>query len=240
MKEEDHNKMPTMYEIYNNHAIEYDDLVTREDYNGNLKKTLNKMCNFTNKSVIEFGSGTGRLTKTYIEKVKHTICYDRSPHMIQKAKKNLYEYLPRISFRQMNHLLANEITEKADIVLEGWAFGHTVNDDAENYKKTIHTLVSNCERLVKPGGQVIIIEKLGTGLDEPNPPSELLSNFYKSLENDYGYSKKVISMDYKFETINDAKIIMGFFFGEWIIPEIEERNSRIIPEYTGIWTKTIL
>jgi hypothetical protein len=46
------------------------------------------------------------------------------------------------------------------------------------------------------------------------------------LENEYGYSKTIISTDYKFDTINDAKLIMGFFFGEWIESEIE----KIIPQ----------
>jgi hypothetical protein len=44
---------------------------------------------------------------------------------------------------------------------------------------------------------------------------------------------------YKFDTINDAKLIMGFFFGEWIESEIEKYNSAVIPEFTGIWSKTI-
>jgi hypothetical protein len=59
------------------------------------------------------------------------------------------------------------------------------------------------------------------------------------LENEYGYSKTIISTDYKFDTINDAKLIMGFFFGEWIESEIEKHNSAVIPEFTGIWSKTI-
>jgi ubiquinone/menaquinone biosynthesis C-methylase UbiE len=232
--------MPTMYEIYEKHSVEYDDLVRFEDYQGNLKNTLHKINNFTGQSIIEFGSGTGRLTKTFIEEISNVRCFDRSAHMLQKAKENLQKYQSKISFQELNHLDADKISEKADVVIEGWAFGHTVYNDKDNYQKTIHTLIENCERLVQPGGKVIIVETMGGTLaNEPEPPGELLIEFYNLLENEYGYSKTIISTDYKFDTINDAKLIMGFFFGEWIESEIEKHNSAVIPEFTGIWSKTI-
>ena len=55
--------MPTMTEIYHNHSFEYDELVSHEDYLGNLPKTLHSIFDFNQKSVIELGVGTGRLTK---------------------------------------------------------------------------------------------------------------------------------------------------------------------------------
>jgi len=231
--------MPTMYEIYDNNAVEYDELIVCEDYKENFKKAINEINDFSNQSIIEFGSGTGRCTMSYIDKVKHAHCFDRSGHMIEKAKVNLRDYLSKISFGKLDNLSIHEIDIKVDTILEGWAFGHTVFDGMENINKTIDSLVVNCERLVNPGGKVILVETLGTGVDKPNPPAEWMAIFYDLLENKYSYKKRVISTDYKFKSMNDAKRIMGFFFGNWIVAEIEKRNSTIIPEFTGIWYKTI-
>jgi SAM-dependent methyltransferase len=212
----------------------------RENLTSGLTRGAGASLPLLYQSIIEFGSGTGRLTKTFIEEISNVRCFDRSAHMLQKAKENLQKYQSKISFQELNHLDADKISEKADVVIEGWAFGHTVYDDKDNYQKTIHTLIENCERLVQPGGKVIIVETMGGTLaNEPEPPGELLIEFYNLLENEYGYSKTIISTDYKFDTINDAKLIMGFFFGEWIESEIEKYNSAVIPEFTGIWSKTI-
>ena len=41
--------MPTMYEIYNNHASEYDELVRNEDYKKKLPEILDSLFDFNNK-----------------------------------------------------------------------------------------------------------------------------------------------------------------------------------------------
>jgi len=53
------NKMET---IYQQQANLYDVLVSHEDYNNNLFQFLNANIDFTNKTVCEFGVGTGRVT----------------------------------------------------------------------------------------------------------------------------------------------------------------------------------
>ena len=78
--------MPTMYEIYQKHSHEYDELLSYEDYLENLPKTLHSIFDFNGKSVIELGTGTGRLTNTYIQKAKSVSCFDRSEHMLEKRQ----------------------------------------------------------------------------------------------------------------------------------------------------------
>lgn len=178
--------MPGMYEIYDNHAVEYDELVAREDYQGNLKN-----------------------------------------------------HLSRITFSELDNFNSSGLAGKADVVLEGWSFGHTVSDDPDRWEDISALLVENCRRLVRPGGKVIFIESLGTMVTKPNPPGESLGKFYAVLEKEYGFSRTVVSTDYRFESIEEAKRIMGFFFGGWIVPEIEKLGSPVIPEYTGIWTLSV-
>lgn len=39
--------MPKMFEIYQNHSMEYDELVNHEDYQNNLRKYLLETIDFT-------------------------------------------------------------------------------------------------------------------------------------------------------------------------------------------------
>ncbi len=52
--------MPSMQEIYNNYSLQYDELVNHEDYNNNLSNYLLEKFNFSGKTIIELGVGTGR------------------------------------------------------------------------------------------------------------------------------------------------------------------------------------
>lgn len=230
--------MPSMTEIYEKHSIEYDELVKFEDYENNLKTTLHRLNTFTNQVVAEFGTGTGRLTKTFIKDVNRAFCFDRSKHMLDKARINLEKYNEKIIFENLDHSAVIEKQLKADIAIEGWAFGHTLFNNTNEFSDIVKTLITNCEKITKPSGKIIIIETLGTNVDEPNPPGDLLRKFYNTLEEEYGFSKTIVRTDYKFPSQEDAERIMGFFFGEWIIDEIQKRNSSTIPEYTGIWVKT--
>ena len=231
--------MPTMYEIYERHAVEYDELVNHEDYQGNLRAALHELHNFTDSEVIEFGSGTGRVTKLFIDEVKSVRCFDRASHMHDIARQNLGAYADKITFSQLNNLEAHTVAPQADVVIEGWSFGHTVNDDAENYEATIDHLVSSCEGLVRPGRKVIIIETLGTNTEAPFAPNAGLQTFFDALETKRGYAKTIVPTDYKFSSVADGVRIMGFFFGDAMKEAVKQRGTTIIPEFTGIWSKTI-
>lgn len=54
--------MPDHPEIYRSQAEQYDTLVSNEDYQNNLLPALQKLTSFNNKTVVEFGAGTGRVT----------------------------------------------------------------------------------------------------------------------------------------------------------------------------------
>lgn len=80
-----------MFEVYQSYSDLYDELVNHEDYNNNLYTFLNNNIKLENKFVCEFGVGTGRVTRNYIEKVQKAYLYDNSQHMIDKAKVNYIE-----------------------------------------------------------------------------------------------------------------------------------------------------
>ncbi len=226
-----------MTEIYQKYAYEYDELVSHEDYQRNLNSVLNKLFDFNDKKAIEFGTGTGRLTKIYIETIKESICFDSSAHMLEKSKVNLKDYLHKISFQIVDNEKINTLSLKADLVMEGWSFGHTIIDNKNKLKETAGKLIEDCNKLLNPNGKIIIIETFGTNVDIPNAPHDALKEFYDLLEKEFHFKKEIVRTDYNFENALEAKRIMGFFFGEDMKEKIGKQDSSIIKEFTGIWYK---
>jgi predicted RNA methylase len=53
--------MPTHKQIYLTEAGQYEALVSREDYQGNIPRALNEIVNVDGLDVLDLGAGTGRL-----------------------------------------------------------------------------------------------------------------------------------------------------------------------------------
>ncbi len=229
--------MPSMTEIYQNHSYEYDELVTHEDYLGNLPKTLNSLFDFNGKLVIELGVGTGRVSQFYIDQTKNVFCYDRSSHMLDKAKSNLEKYLEKVVFEVCDNNNLHSINKSADFVIEGWSFGHTIIDHADNAYSKIDELVSSCTSLLRENGKIIILETLGTNTESAKAPTETLDLFYSYLQKEHGFKQVIIETDYRFDSVGEASRIMGYFFGEDMAASVKEKNSPIVSEYTGLWYK---
>jgi len=231
--------MPTFDEIYQKHSKEYDDLVSHEDYLGNFSSVLNTLFDFTHKTIIELGTGTGRVTQCYIDKAKRAFCLDQSQHMLSKAQQNLKKYRQKLTFALCDNLAIQKIKEKVDFVIEGWSFGHAVSNEPDRLVPITQYLIDHAGRLLLPHGKIIIIETLGTHVEKPAPPSDALMKFYQLLEKTYAFKKEVVSTDYRFQSVEDAAQIMGFFFGDEMRKNILQKNNCLIKEFTGIWHRSI-
>ncbi|MBB6480166.1 class I SAM-dependent methyltransferase [Spirochaeta isovalerica] len=231
--------MPTMYEIYDKHSYEYDELLRFEDHDKNLPAKLNQLFDFRGKKVLEFGTGTGRLTAMYGPSAKKILCYDRSGHMLDKAKVNLSELSEKITFGFCDNNDIGLLEETGDFLIEGWSFGHTVSDFVDGYVDKADELINSSLNLVNPGGTVILIETLGTNAEEPGPPTEILKEYYRLLEEKYGFTRVVIPTDYKFNSVEEAARICGFFFGAEAEEAIREKRSPMVKEFTGLWYKSV-
>ena len=220
-----------MFHIYQNYSDLYDELVNHEDYNNNLNKFLRDNIQWENKVVGEFGIGTGRVTRNYIDKAQKLYAYDNSEHMIDKAKVNLSKWADKIEYSILDNSKINSVEQSFDIIIEGWSFGHLVVQDDENRNQTIQTLISESTKRAK---EVIFIETLGTNVDAPNPPGEKLAQFYKALVK-AGFKEHVIETDYKFDNPEEAAKTMGAFFGDSMKNDIIQKQLNVIKEYTGIW-----
>ena len=219
-----------MFQIYQNYSDLYDELVIHEDYNNNLSKFLSSNIQWENKVVGEFGIGTGRVTKNYIDKAQKLYAYDNSQHMIDKAKVNLSKWSDKIEYSILDNSKINSIENTFDIIIEGWSFGHLVVQANENRNQTIQFLISETTKRAK---EVIIIETLGTNVETPSAPGEKLTQFYRSLV-EAGFKEHIIQTDYKFNNFEEAGNIMGAFFGDTMKNDIIQKQLNVIKEYTGI------
>lgn len=229
--------MPSMLEIYQRHAREYHELVSAEDYRGNLWSSLRQICRWDGDSVIEAGVGTGRVTKLYVDSVRRAVCTDRSENMIEFARRVLERHLDIVEFQTADNLSLPILADTFDIFIEGWSFGHSVADapDPNALRSVAAGLVRNATKNVRNGGTVILIETLGSNADEPEPPIENLARFYELLEIDHGFRRREVRTDYQFVSMEEAIRVMGFFFGEEMGESVRRRAQTVIPEWTGIW-----
>ena len=227
--------MSNMFDVYQNFSDLYDELVNHEDYENNLYKFLNDNIQWENKVVGEFGIGTGRVSRNYIDKAKKLFAYDNSQHMLDKAKENLAKCSDKIEYSVLDNSKLNTIENTFDIIIEGWSFGHLVVQENENRDQTIQYLISETKKRAK---EVIFIETLGTNVESPNPPGEKLSKFYQALVGN-GFKEHIIQTDYKFNNYEDAGKIMGAFFGDSMKNDIIQKQLNVIKEYTGIWLWTL-
>ena len=220
-----------MFDVYQNFSDLYDELVNHEDYENNLYKFLNDNIQWENKVVGEFGIGTGRVSRNYIDKAKKLFAYDNSQYMLDKAKENLAKWSDKIEYSVLDNSKLNTIENTFDIIIEGWSFGHLVVQENENRDQTIQYLISETKKRAK---EIIFIETLGTNVESPNPPGEKLSQFYHALVEN-GFKEHIIQTDYKFNNYEDAGKIMGAFFGDSMKNDIIQKQLNVIKEYTGIW-----
>jgi ubiquinone/menaquinone biosynthesis C-methylase UbiE len=126
----------------------------------------------------------------------------------------------------------------ADVAIAGWVFGHFRHWMPDGWREDVARAIAEMERVVAPGGAIVIIETLGTGRGEgPAPPNDALAEYYTWLESEHGFTRKAIRTDYAFPDVETAARICGFFFGDSMAKTIRERGSARVAEHTGIWSR---
>lgn len=229
--------MPDHREIYARHARRYDALVTREDHEGNLLKSLAEKVPLDGARVVEFGAGTGRLTAMLAPKVETIHAHDASSAMLDVARAKLE------ALETDNWWLAVADNRslplpsgRADLSIEGWSFGHATKWNPDGWRADVSAMVAEMSRVLRPGGMSVVIESLGTNVTEASAPTPALEEFYQTLETD-GFERTVVSTDYLFESVDQAVELMGFFFGDAMGASVRAQNSPRVTEFTGLWTR---
>jgi len=235
--------MPTEKEVYQAHADQYERLIRREDYQNNILSAIEDYCPLDGLDVVELGAGTGRLTRLLAPRVRSIKAFDASAHMLEVAEKSLREMvLTNWQTGMADHRQVPLADKSADLVISGWSFCYLAVWGGADWQSALQDGLNEIQRILRPGGMVIIIESLGTRTEKPHPPEHLGAYFDWLAEapfgDDTGFERGWTRSDYRFESIEEAVELSTFFFGEEMGQQVREKNWVILPECTGVWWKS--
>lgn len=227
--------MPDHDQIYACEAARYDALVSREDYQGNLLRSLKKIRPFEGQDVVELGAGTGRLTRLIAPFARSVYLFDASEHMLEYARARL----EALGLNSCRYQVSPNNTvplpdDVADIAISGWSVCYAVRQYPETWRDEVRQTFSELKRVLRPGGTLFLLETLGTGFETPQAP-EHLRPYFAMLEQEFGCHHSWIRTDYTFETHELAESLVRFFFGDELGDRVTRDGLLILPECTGIW-----
>lgn len=225
------------HNIYATRAADYDAMVSREDVDNNLLPALIRAGLTENARVVEFGAGTGRLTRLIAPLVSEISAFEGSAHMIQHAR--LVPARKRLSLNIADNHHLPVPSGWADVAIEGWSFGHATGWYPDRWRDEINMALAEMRRVTRPGGAMILLETLGTGSENPAPPNDALAEFYTWLEDEKGFIREAVRTDYQFESVDEADRLTRFFFGDDLADRIRRENITRLPENTGIWSRRL-
>lgn len=224
--------------IYQHDAERYERLIAREDQQGNLFAALMEIHPFSGATVVEFGAGTGRITRIMSVLVEHIYAFDQSNAMLTEASRVLEESgMENWTLAQADNRALPLQGNLAEIAIEGWSFGHVVGWYPDSWKAELNIMIAEMQRVTAPNGTMILIETLGTGQRNPQPPNEGLAALYAYLENELGFEHRWIRTDFQFASVEEADELIRFFFGDEMVDNLVAGKNVRIPEATGIWWK---
>ena len=229
-----YRKLPTEKEVYAGHAVEYEALVSREDYQGNILKAIRDILPLGGLDVLDLGAGTGRLACLLAPHVRSVIAFDLSVHMLKIARDKLKHssednWLAAASDHRRLPLQSGS----ADLMVSGWSVSYVTVWHPDEWRAEADAWLAEARRVLRQGGQIILFESLGTGNEAPQRLTHL-ENFYSWLA-EAGFQTKWIRTDYRFETPEIGSEAAGFFFGEETREKILRERITILPECTGVW-----
>ena len=228
--------MPDYKQIYQTQAEQYEYLVAHEDYQGNILRALLAIRPLANTTILELGAGTGRLTRLLAPLARQIIACDSAQPMLEVARQKLQQagWLNWQTVVCDNRAVA-VARETADVAIIGWSLGHFISWYADNWRDEIGRCLAEMNRILRPGGTMIILETLGTNQQTPAPPSPGLAVYYQWLEQEQGFYATWIRTDYQYPSAAEAVASIHFFFGEAMADDVARKNSPIVPECTGLW-----
>src|SRR5512143_1587515 len=226
--------MPDEKTIYASDAERYEALIAREDYRHNIEVALEQIIKVDGLDVLDLGAGTGRLAGLLAARPATLRLFDTSHHMLAVARDKLRRLAPQSgSVAVADHRFLPLPASSADVVLSGWSVSYLAVWSPERWRLELDAWLDEMRRVLRPGGMIVLFESLGTGNEIPLPLPHLV-NFYAWLD-EMAFQKTWIRTDYRFDSVEQAASLSGFFFGEEIAARIQRDALTILPECTGVW-----
>lgn len=212
----------------------YEQLVDHEDVAGWLLPALQALHPLRDATVVEFGAGTGRITAQIAPLANRVWAFDLTAAMLGVAQQK------RPS--QANWTLVQADSRAmplparcADVAIEGWSFLQIATWHLDAWQHHLDLALNEMQRVLRPGGSAVLIETLGTGETEPNPPARFTA-VYDHFERVRGFTRRWIRTDYRFASRAAAAAIVAPCFGDAMLDRLIARPDGVfLPECTGIW-----
>jgi ubiquinone/menaquinone biosynthesis C-methylase UbiE len=230
--------MTTQEEIYKTEGDKYEALIAREDYQGNILKTLREITPLEGRVVYDLGAGTGRLACMLAPHVKHVRAFDISEEMLRVCReKFITSGLTNWQVDVADHRQLPVDIHSADLVVSGWSLSYLAVWNPETWKDELEKWMDEMKRVLRPGSFIVLYESLGTGNDSPIK-LEHLDKFYPWLD-EVGFQNKWIRTDYQFKSLEEAEFLSRFFFGDELGDKVRKNKWEILPECTGVWWRQL-
>lgn len=224
--------------VYSEQADQYEALIAREDYQGNILRALQAITPLAGQAVLDLGAGTGRLAVLLAPHVERIRAFDVAEDMLRVCAERLTASgLSNWQTDVADHRHLPVGDHFADLVVSGWSVSYLAVWDPERWREGLDAWMDEMKRVLKPGGLVVLYESLGTGNAEPIRLPHL-EKFYPWLD-EMGFQNRWIRTDYQFKSLEEAVDLAGFFFGAELAERVQKENLVILPECTGVWWKKV-
>lgn len=224
--------------IYQSDADRYDALVSREDYQGNIRRALEEIVSPDDLDVLDLGAGTGRLTLILAPRAKSIRAFDSSAEMLRVCRERLIASgLSNWQVDVADHRNLPVEDHSVDVVVSGWSVSYLAVWNPEQANQELDKWLLEMRRVLRKDGMIILFESLGTGNESPMR-LEHVETTYRWLD-DNRFQNKWIRTDYQFESIEEAEELSRFFFGDELGDKVRQNNWVILPECTGMWWKEV-
>jgi len=226
-------------DLYQDQTELYDLLVSREDHLGRLMPALQALSPLADREVVEAGAGSGRLTFLLAARAAFVRAFDLTEQMLVRAEKNRRaRSVENCSFAVADTRSLPVESNSADLAVEGWSVLEMAGWEGARWKEAVDGAVEEMARVTRPGGTIVLIETLGTLKEKPDGP-ERFRDHYRFLEREKRLERTWVRTDYRFESVDQAVELVGFFFGGEMARKVRRRGSAVVPECTGLWWRRV-
>jgi len=230
--------MPDNKTVYARHGNEYEALIAREDYQGNILSALRDITSLENRVVLDLGAGTGRLACMLAPLAARVHAFDIAPDMLRLCREKLTATgLSNWEVGVADHRQVPMEAQSADLVVSGWSVSYLAVWNPEQADQELNKWLTEMRRVLRKDGMIVLFESLGTGNESPIR-LEHVESTYRWLDAN-GFQKKWFRTDYQFESLEEAEYLSRFFFGNELGDKVKRNNWVILPECTGVWWKKI-